>query len=457
MSDPQASSNQPPGSPKLNVAIGFYAAFWAFCTYFCMYAFRKPFAAASYEGDPLQLGAIGSEIDLKTAFVVSQVLGYAISKYAGVKLCSEATRRARPWMLGGLIVAAQAALVLFGAIPEDRPLLKAVAIFLNGLPLGMVWGLVVQYLEGRRTSDLLLAVLSCSYIVSSGVVKDVGRALLAGADFPIALLPGFAIPNPLAAVPEYWMPAVTGGLFMAPFLLSVTMLNRIPEPDAADVEARVSRAPMSGADRSRFLQRYFAAIVLVLAVYTVLTPVRDYRDNYMVDLYEQLNYDYESNSSIVSRTEFLVALGTLGTLGLLFLIRDKRLGLLGAYGVMIAGTLLLGSATLLLDNKVIDGFWWMTLIGLGAYLTYVPVGTVLFDRLIAASGMAGTAVFGIYLADALGYTGSVSMQLGKDLLLSGVSRLDFLRMAAYLLSVLGTVGLMSSCLLVVRSTPRPAR
>lgn len=457
MSDPQASSDQQPGSPKLNVAIGLYAAFWAFCTYFCMYAFRKPFAAAAYQGDPLTLGAIGSEIDLKTAFVVSQVLGYAISKYAGVKLCSEATRTARPWLLTGLIVAAQGALVLFGALPEDRPLLKAAAIFLNGLPLGMVWGLVVQYLEGRRTSDLLLAVLSCSYIVSSGVVKDVGRALLAGADFPIALLPGVGIPNPLAAVPEYWMPAATGCLFLGPFLLSVAMLNRVPEPDAADVEARVSRAPMSAADRGRFLQRYFTAIVLVLGVYTVLTPVRDYRDNYMVDLYELLNYDYESNASIVSRTEFLVALGTLGTLGLLFFVRDKRLGLLGAYGVMIVGTLLLGLATLLLDLKLIDGFWWMTLIGLGAYLTYVPVGTVLFDRLIAASGMAGTAVFGIYLADALGYTGSVSMQLGKDLLFSGVSRLDFLRNATYLLSVLGAVGLTTSCLLVLRSTPRLPR
>gem|GEM_PF-2536104 len=28
-----------------------YAIFAAFCTYFCMYAFRKPFAAAKFDGE----------------------------------------------------------------------------------------------------------------------------------------------------------------------------------------------------------------------------------------------------------------------------------------------------------------------------------------------------------------------------------------------------------------------
>ena len=46
-----------------------------------------------------------------------------------------------------------------------------------------IWGLVVRYLEGRRASDLLLGALSCSFIVASGIVKDVGRWLMqAGVD-----------------------------------------------------------------------------------------------------------------------------------------------------------------------------------------------------------------------------------------------------------------------------------
>src|SRR5262249_10193044 len=178
-----------------------YAMSAAFATYFCMYAFRKPFAAAKFSG----LHFLHTGVDLKTAFVISQILGYTFSKYLGIKFCSEITPQRRAGLLLALIVAAEAALALFMVLP---PNLKVLAIFANGLPLGMVWGLVVWYLEGRRTSELLLAGLACSYIVSSGAVKDVGRHLMAA-----------------HGVSEAAMPMLTGLLFLPPFLLSVWLLS----------------------------------------------------------------------------------------------------------------------------------------------------------------------------------------------------------------------------------------
>src|SRR5688500_1404923 len=62
-----------------------YATVAAFSTYFCMYAFRKPFAVATFAGQTLG----DSEVNLKTAFVISQILGYALSKFLGIKVCSE--------------------------------------------------------------------------------------------------------------------------------------------------------------------------------------------------------------------------------------------------------------------------------------------------------------------------------------------------------------------------------
>src|SRR5262245_8791058 len=150
-----------------------YAIAAAFSTYFCMYAFRKPFAAAKFDGEFF----LGTTVALKTALVISQIIGYAFSKYIGIKVCSEVSAARRAVTLVGLIVLAEVALVAYGLAPNN---LKVRAIFLNGLPLGMVWGLVVWYLEGRRTSELLLAGLSCSYIVSSGIVKDLGRAMMEG-------------------------------------------------------------------------------------------------------------------------------------------------------------------------------------------------------------------------------------------------------------------------------------
>src|SRR5262249_14078465 len=106
-----------------------YAMAAAFATYFCMYAFRKPFAAARFDGEQF----LGGEIALKTAFVSSQILGYTVSKYIGIKVCPEVRPGRRAGMLVLLILAAEAALVLFAVLPRD---LKVVAIFCNGLPLG---------------------------------------------------------------------------------------------------------------------------------------------------------------------------------------------------------------------------------------------------------------------------------------------------------------------------------
>ena len=73
----------------------------------------------------------------------------------------------------------------------------------------------------------------------------------------------------------------------------------------------------------------------------------------------------------------------------------------------------------------------------GAYLAYVPFSSFLFDRIMAATRFAGTAVFAVNLADAVGYTGSVAMQLFKDLGHGEMSRLQFFRGVSYLLGVGG--------------------
>ena len=67
-----------------------YGIVAAFSTYFCMYAFRKPFSAATFKADDgSALVFLSTGIELKTALVISQILGYALSKYVGIKLCSE--------------------------------------------------------------------------------------------------------------------------------------------------------------------------------------------------------------------------------------------------------------------------------------------------------------------------------------------------------------------------------
>lgn len=412
----------------------------AFSTYFAMYAFRKPFAAATFEGQYF----FGTHVALKTAIVISQIIGYALSKYIGIKVCSEVTPARRARLLIGLVVWAQAALVLYGFLPDNW---KFIAIFFNGLPLGMIWGLVVWYLEGRRTSELLLAGLSLSYILASGVVKDFGRALMAGTvgswwtAIPVV---GPLMGGALGKVSEGWMPAVAGFHFLPVFLASVWLLNQLPRPSAADVEARVEREPMQSADRLAFVRQFAFGLTFLCVAYFFLTAYRDFRDNYQVEILDGLGYPYKTNKAIISQAETIVTFGVMGVLALLNVVKDNRRGLMCAFGIMAGGVMLLGVSTALLQAGWLNGFWWMTLTGLGSYLAYVPYGSVLFDRLIASTRVVGTAVFAIYLADAIGYTGSVGVQLYKDLVAGTVSRLGFFINFTWFMSALGLVCLLSS-------------
>jgi len=407
-----------------------YAMTAAFAVYFCMYAFRKPFAAGTYTG----LDFLGTEIELKTALVIAQIVGYAISKYVGIKVCPEIDRHRRALMLVALVLLAEFALVLFAIVPTN---LKIVAIFLNGLPLGMVWGLVVWYLEGRQTSEILLAALSCSFIVASGIVKDVGRALLNG----IAVV-GTDSQFQIPAIPEFWMPAATGLIFLLPFLLAVWLLNQIPEPTEQDIKARSVRKTMTVQDRLDFVRRFLPGIVMLVLAYILLTAYRDFRDNYAVDILIELSLD--GKATAISSMETVVALIVMAVMALLFFIKDNRKAMLAIFIIVGFGMLMIGVTTVLRQRDVIDGYSWLLLVGLGSYLAYVPYNSVMFDRLMASTRVTGTAVFAIYIADALGYTGSVVVQLFNDMFLGELSHLEFLEGFSYFVSLCGAALIAAS-------------
>jgi hypothetical protein len=344
-----------------------YAIVASFSAYFCMYAFRRPFAVGTYAGDALYFG-----LDPKTTYLVAQVIGYAAAKFLGIKVVSELPADRRAVALVATIGCAQFALVLFAFSP---PSIAPFALALNGLSLGMVWGMVFGFLEGRRTSDLLGAALCASFIVASGFVKTIGKQLLD------------------AGIPEAWMPAATGALFAPAMLASILMLSCIPPPSEADERARSPRAPMTRAKRIAFFRRFAPGLVPLILAYVLLTAFRDIRDNFARELWDALGFG--GQPSILTTTELPVAFGSL-------------LAVFAGAGLVLV-------ATLLHRAEVIGAVPWMVSVGLGLYLGYVPFNCVLFDRLVAATGSIATAGFLIYVADAAGYAGSVGLLVWKSL------------------------------------------
>ncbi len=384
-----------------------------FCTYFAMYAFRKPFTAATFE----QVPGWHFALDYKIALIIAQVAGYALSKFIGVKVISEIDPRHRAAAIIGLIGASWLALVAVAVIPAPW---NVVALFFNGVPLGMIWGLVFGFMEGRRVSEVLASMLCASFIISSGVVKSVGAWLMQGAH-----------------VDRFWMPAATGALFMPLLLLSVWVLNQLPPPSDRDEAERTRRTPMTRAERSSFLKAYAPGLIAIVVAYVMLTAFRDFRDNFAAEIWRALGYG--GQAAIFSASELPVAIIALTGMALVIIVRDNRRALLVIHAMIGGGFALLGLSTLAFQLHWISPLMWMILAGSGVYIAYSPINAVLFDRLVAASGRLANAGFLIYVADSFGYLGSVTLLLWRNFGQGSLDWLQFFARGAYVTSIAGTV------------------
>lgn len=422
----RAVTDEPSSRPLDPRLIAAWAIAAAFTTYFCMYSFRKPFAAGSFEGEIFG-------VQLKIALVLSQVIGYALSKFIGIRVVSETPSDRRAITLVGLIACAELALVVFGFVGPGG---KVIAMFFNGLPLGAVWGLVFGFLEGRKTTEILGAGLSASYIVASGIVKAVGLTLM---EFGVS---------------EDWMPAATGAVFLPLFLVAVFGLAKLPPPTKSDIDARTKRDVMHGGERRSFFLRFAPGLVALTALYVFLTAYRDFRDNFAADVFAQLGI---LDAAVFAKSESIVAVCVLALLGAIFLIRDNRRALLAIHALMGFGVVMIAAATAAFGLGWIDGLTWMIAIGVGLYLAYVPYGCVLFDRLIAATGVVGTAVFMIYVTDAFGYVGSVGILLFKNFGQAELSWLDFLVGFSWVTAGVGALGFSISAAYFARVTRSRAK
>ncbi|MGA0600983.1 DUF5690 family protein [Caulobacter sp. KR2-114] len=404
-----------------------YAGSMAFGAYFAMYAFRKPFTVASFAA------AAPFVVQYKIALVIAQVLGYALSKIAGVKVISETPPHRRALGIVALIGAAEVALVLFALIPAPW---NIACLFANGLALGMIWGLVFGFLEGRRLSEVLGAILCASFIVSSGVVKSAGKAVM---------LRGWA--------DEYWMPALTGLLFAPLLLACVAGLAVLPPPSAEDERLRVARAPMDGPARRAMFAAFAPGLVALIVVYVGLTALRDFRDNFAAEIWNGLGF--KDDAAIFSLSELPVAVIVLATLSLVMFVRDNRRAFLANLGLVALGLALAGASSLAFQARWIGPISWMIALGAGLYLAYTPFNALLFDRFIAASGRTGTAGFLIYVADGAGYASSVALLIARNLTGLKLSWISFLEMISYVLAVAG-LALVAGAWLYFRRRLEPA-
>lgn len=400
---------------KLNFSNNFWFTLYASCTafslYTCIYAFRKTFSAATFEG----LVYLG--VSYKVWLVTSQVVGYGLAKFIGIKVISELQPHKRSAGILWMVSIAGISWLFFAVVP---PPYNIVFLFTNGLPLGMVWGMMFGYLEGRRTTEVLGASLSVSFIFSAGLCRTVGSYIMQ-----------------YWGVSEMWMPFVSSCIFLLPLLFFLWLMDKIPPPSLQDEQLRTKRRPMNASERRKFTVTFLPGIALFVAVYLLLTVFRDFRENFAADVWKSLGYG--NSPAIFARTETPVSMMVLLVMASIMLVKDNKTALMTNHLIIMAGTILIGTSTLLFHHKLIDAPAWMILIGLGLYLGYIPFNSIFFDRLIAAFRYVGTVGFIMYVADAFGYLGSVSVLFVKEFSYARLSWLNFFIASGYIVSVTGTL------------------
>ncbi len=388
---------------------GIYAAIVAFLTYTMIFGFRKSYTVCTFDG--MAFWGLG----YKTLLVLSQMMGYLMAKFYGIKFISELKRLGRYKIVLLLVGIAWMAWLLFALIPAPY---NIVFLFINGFPLGMLWGVIFSYIEGRKTTDFIGAALAVSFIFSSGFVKSVGGWLQL--QFHLT---------------EFWIPFATGLVFAIPLLLFIFLMEKIPPPTEEDISLRMNRTPMDAAQRKAFIKTYLPGIVAAVLIYCFATIFRDIRDNFSADMWKEMGY--LNQPALFSKTETPITLVILILIGSMVMIKNSFKAFMLAHFFIALGFVVAGVSTYLFTKEIVTPYWWMTLVGLGLYMVYIPFNSVYFERLIATFRFTGNVGFLIYVADSFGYLGSVSVLLSKEIFKVQLNWVHFFSNSVMVLSVAG--------------------
>lgn len=362
----------------------------ALLSYSLVYALRKPFTAAAF-GDIEFLGT-----DYKVAVTVAQILGYVLSKLIGIKLISELKKEKRFRFILVSVVSAEASLLLFGWLPVPY---NIAAMFLNGLSLGCMWGVLFSYIEGRRVTDILASLLGVSMVISSGTAKSIGLYVM----------------NRLH-VDEFWMPALIGACALPVLLLLGRALECLPAPTQADIALKSERGTLNGKQRRELFKSFMPFLTFLFIANTVLVILRDIKEDFLVSIIDISAY----SPWLFTRIDSVVTLIILTLFSLMFFIKNNLTALSVLFGLITAGMIVLSVVSFGQEHFRLSPVAWLFIQSLCLYIAYLTFQTVFFDRFIACFRIQGNTGFFIVTTDFLGYTGTVLALVLKEFCNPGI-------------------------------------
>ena len=356
----------------------------ALLSYSLVYALRKPFTAAEFDG--LQVAGM----DYKIVVSIIQLIGYVCAKMLGIKFISELKPEGRLKFIIGSAALSELSLVAFGLLLAPYNIF---ALFFNGLSLGCMWGVIFSFLEGRRTTDILASIMGVSMALSSGVAKSLGLYAL----------------NDLG-VSEFWMPALVGAVAFPLLCFMGWMMTKFPAPTAADIAARTKRVTLDGRQRWQLFVKFMPLLIMLFGANLLLTVQRDIKEDFIVCIIDVS----QVSSWAFAHLDSIATLVLLGVFALLSAVGNhlRALCLILIMSAIGMGTIaFLGAEAGSLNMPVTA---WLFLQTLCIDIAYLSFQTIFFERFIACFKVQGNVGFFIITIDFIGYLGTLCLLLFKE-------------------------------------------
>lgn len=356
----------------------------ALLSYSLVYALRKPFTAAEFDG--LQVAGM----DYKIVVSIIQLIGYVCAKMLGIKFISELKPEGRLKFIIGSAALSELSLVAFGLLPAPYNIF---ALFFNGLSLGCMWGVIFSFLEGRRTTDILASIMGVSMALSSGVAKSLGLYAL----------------NDLG-VSEFWMPALVGAVAFPMLCFMGWMMTKFPAPTAADIAARTKRVTLDGRQRWQLFVKFMPLLIMLFGANLLLTVQRDIKEDFIVCIIDVS----QVSSWAFAHLDSIATLVLLGVFAMLSAVGNhlRALCLILIMSAIGMGTIaFLGAEAGSLNMPVTA---WLFLQTLCIDIAYLSFQTIFFERFIACFKVQGNVGFFIITIDFIGYLGTLCLLLFKE-------------------------------------------
>lgn len=392
----------------------------ALLSYSLVYALRKPFTAATFDG----LEVFG--LDYKVMTTIIQILGYLIAKFVGIKLISELKKEHRMKFILVSILVAELSLVLFGLLPAPYNIF---AMFFNGLSLGCMWGVIFSFIEGRRTTDILASLLGISIVISSGVAKSVGLFVM-----------------DTLHIGEFWMPAFIGAFALPLLALLGYILTRLPQPTSQDIAAKSQRVTLNGKQRKDLFMNFLPVLILLFVANLMLVILRDIKEDFLVKIIDMS----EHSSWLFAQVDSVVTLIILALFGMMVFVKSNIKVLVILLSMVVAGTATMSFVSLNYDTLQLDTITWLFIQSLSLYVAYLCFQSIFFDRFIACFKIKGNVGFFIVTIDFIGYTGTVLVLMFKEFFNTDINWLDFYNQMSGYVGIICTIAFTCSIIYLVQ-------